>query len=561
MANSTLHFLGLNIDLFYIDTVCKKDYDRYKGIPVFYNQGGLLYFEFPYGEAHSRLLERMLTINYELYKRGYPLDDGKVMFYDANGDILKKWQFKDAAIVYYKVTFDSNGGGMMVKTVISPAIQDYGCKIHRWWHVTPIEEETYQSPIVEQKQEEKTNLKFIARFERLGTYNGEFGFDWMRDNYLDKEGGAKGICNNQEKLKKEYFPTSIHEKEYFVPSLSMFPNQEGVILKLSIKEKEGTAKNDDIIKLPAKNGIRFEPKQVKVSEADGKQIKVICDSPLSSDVMINLLDKNDKKVGAINVVKNDEIINLSINLVLASESRHIDKLKGLFNDRINNLEDFLQNRSFNQAFIKPYLTNNLDNAPIISLDDFGEDDYNGTNLSKKGKSRIIEKFEKEIIFKSGISIFLIAKNHERNQAGDSKLIPLDWSYVFMYVNAGKISDFTHEIGHALGLTHTFIEDGHYDKTEEKINKVKTYKRQLKEQEEYLIKNLSGKGRKIVNNNIRILTKNIQTLEDTYSIGDKNPYKFTQSGTDNFMDYYNDAKSFYRWQWDVMFKEAKKYYSN
>ncbi|WP_159243479.1 hypothetical protein [Tenacibaculum maritimum] len=277
--------------------------------------------------------------------------------------------------------------------------------------------------------------------------------------------------------------------------------------------------------------------------------------------MINLLDKNDKKVGAINVVKNDEIINLSINLVLVSESRHIDKLKGLFNDRINNLEDFLQNRSFNQAFIKPYLTNNLDNVPIISLDDFGEDDYNGTNLSKKGKSRIIEKFEKEIIFKSGISIFLIAKNHERNQAGDSKLIPLDWSYVFMYVNAGKISDFTHEIGHALGLTHTFIEDGHYDKTEEKINKVKTYKRQLKEQEEYLIKNLSEKGRKIVNNNIRILTKNIQTLEDTYSIGDKNPYKFTQSGTDNFMDYYNDAKSFYRWQWDVMFKEAKKYYSN
>lgn len=157
--------------------------------------------------------------------------------------------------------------------------------------------------------------------------------------------------------------------------------------------------------------------------------------------------------------------------------------------------------------------------------------------------------------------FLIAKNHERNQAGDSKLIPLDWSYVFMYVNAGKISDFTHEIGHALGLTHTFIEDGHYDKTEEKINKVKTYKRQLKEQEEYLIKNLSEKGRKIVNNNIRILTKNIQTLEDTYSIGDKNPYKFTQSETDNFMDYYNDAKSFYRWQWDVMFKEEKKYYSN
>ncbi|WP_028887743.1 hypothetical protein [Tenacibaculum ovolyticum] len=26
----------------------------------------------------------MTTVNYELYKRGYPIDDGKIVFYDAN---------------------------------------------------------------------------------------------------------------------------------------------------------------------------------------------------------------------------------------------------------------------------------------------------------------------------------------------------------------------------------------------------------------------------------------------------------------------------------------------
>jgi len=98
----------------------------------------------------------MTTVNYELYKLGYPVDDGKIIFYDATDYILKTWKFKDAPIVHYKVKFDPNGVGMQVEMILSPAIQDYGCKIHRSWHITPIEEETYQSPIyVEEKKEEK----------------------------------------------------------------------------------------------------------------------------------------------------------------------------------------------------------------------------------------------------------------------------------------------------------------------------------------------------------------------------------------------------------------------
>ncbi|WP_028887737.1 hypothetical protein [Tenacibaculum ovolyticum] len=155
MAKSQLHFLGHVVGLLTVETVYTKDFNKYKGVPIFYNKGGLLKFVFDF-EANFRFLKRMKTVNYKLYKRGYPIDDGKIVFYDANGDQLKVWIFKDAPVVYYQFKFDANGGGMRVEMIISPAIQNYGSKIHRSWHITPIEEETYKSPV--QAAEKKENF-------------------------------------------------------------------------------------------------------------------------------------------------------------------------------------------------------------------------------------------------------------------------------------------------------------------------------------------------------------------------------------------------------------------
>ncbi|WP_064967910.1 type VI secretion system tube protein TssD [Tenacibaculum ovolyticum] len=159
MANSQLHFLGHVVDLLTVETVYTKDFNKYKGVPIFYNKGGLLKFVFDF-EANFRFLKRMKTVNYKLYKRGYPIDDGKIVFYDANGDELKVWAFKDAPVVYYQFKFDANGGGLIVEMIISPAIQDYGCKIHRSWHITSIEEEGYKSPVqAAEKKEKNKNLR------------------------------------------------------------------------------------------------------------------------------------------------------------------------------------------------------------------------------------------------------------------------------------------------------------------------------------------------------------------------------------------------------------------
>ncbi|WP_422090483.1 hypothetical protein [Tenacibaculum ovolyticum] len=45
--------------------------------------------------------------------------------------------------------------------IISPAIQDYGCKLHRNWHITPIEEEGYKSPVQAAEKKEQCFVEEI----------------------------------------------------------------------------------------------------------------------------------------------------------------------------------------------------------------------------------------------------------------------------------------------------------------------------------------------------------------------------------------------------------------
>lgn len=192
---------------------------------------------------------------------------GELIFYDRNGfKVLYKVEFHNAYVVNLTESFDHNDnlplhinlsitcGNIKVRNIK---------KIEMWMPNDPFIE--VESTILETKQEQKEEIdvKFITKLERLDSYKGEFGFDWMRDNY-EKD------CEDYEKLKKEYTPTKIHNQEYFVPWLSMFPNQKNVKLKLKITEIEGTVKDTDIIKTPSKNGIKFEPKELKVSQANGK---------------------------------------------------------------------------------------------------------------------------------------------------------------------------------------------------------------------------------------------------------------------------------------------------
>ena len=107
-----------------------------------------------------------------------------------------------------------------------------------------------------------TALTFNVQFKRPDDYRGEFGFDWMRDSYKPTtEKGGEGVSLQYEALKQEYKPTTaIDDKAYFIPWLSMLPNQKKVTLDLEY-ETEGEVKEGNKIKI--------------ISEQKGIKIKVL----------------------------------------------------------------------------------------------------------------------------------------------------------------------------------------------------------------------------------------------------------------------------------------------
>lgn len=41
---------------------------------------------------------------------------------------------------------------------------------------------------------------------------------------------------------------------------------------------------------------------------------------------------------------------------------------------------------------------------------------------------------------------------------------------------------------------------------------------------------------------------------------RNPYKFKESETENFMDYYNNRKSLWKFQWKALQEDILKFYT-
>jgi len=86
----------------------------------------------------------------------------------------------------------------------------------------------------------------------------------MRDEY-------KNICYNYNELKQEYTPCQIQGQEYFVPWLSMFPNQENVKIALNLENIKGELSRKDIIKIPPIVGVSFEPSIIKLKDIQKKR--------------------------------------------------------------------------------------------------------------------------------------------------------------------------------------------------------------------------------------------------------------------------------------------------
>jgi hypothetical protein len=444
---------------------------------------------------------------------------------------------------------------------------------------------------------------FLIHFRRPEDYYGEFGFDWMRDDYST-------ICNNYEELKKEYYDCEKNEKvellkdkEYFVPWFSMLPKQKDVKLALKLENIKRELSEKDIIKIPTTESISFEPNEIKLKniqkkEKEGKEflVTVTCSKPLTKDICIPVLNKDNKEVGKLNVAKNDVEYHLPVTVVNVLGNN-------LQTDNINTLDiqSFFNLNSFQQAFIKTnvrgdnlridldslleeealsmtidennvenivangktldtlsYLFSKLNNTSDIGVnlfilkldrwhfvkyeanknDKYGNYDvYEVIDINKddkvfKGYKYVCGYNDDRVIDNSRGNYFAVA----RGMVGESRVIPTRQNSCIVYNGYDKEMAIVHEISHLLGLPENFLTA----LSEDYYNKLKRRQNLTEIQEQY--------------------------IKDYESMSKYNYFFFDRAYTDNFMDYYEPLsyskspikKSFNHWQWGIMQYEINNY---
>ena len=262
--------------------------------------------------------------------------------------------------------------------------------------------------------------KFTIHFRRPeklkqkkgATYKGEYGFDWLRDeyiypieevlydNYSDSEPAKPikdycALCLEPEKLKLEYLSKSIkpHGQDYYPAWLSIFAcnvqgnnadagsemHKDGVYLDLQLDEidkiiNDGTEiyfkPSDPCLKItPEKISIeeflKTSKKKRKLNKKTGKPkisyyllknaVKIICQGDtLKEHGQIKVFAKlgsTEIEVGQLMVYQNDSIgeANLVVVNVITEYDNNNNKV---IPQSHPSLDDIFNNQSFNQAMIK-----------------------------------------------------------------------------------------------------------------------------------------------------------------------------------------------------------------
>jgi len=423
---------------------------------------------------------------------------------------------------------------------------------------------------------EEKEPDYLIHFRRSYHYQGEFGFDWMRKN----------CTKNCEELKKEYYDCEKNEKvellkdkEYFVPWLSMFPNQNNVklLLEIEIINKNGIQEDDYIVLKPTK-GISFNPNTIKLSEipteeerkkdisnylsiADQKAVVEIFCNKLEKDVCVDILSSKGKVVGKLNIIANNEILPLKVKFVKVCSKKDLEKLKGKYDLFIEDLKNFIKNRSLNQALIEPkIIEEDFNKLEFINTDDLSKENFITEGIIKYSVASKNIKNKYNLNSFKGIIVFFCYFDNEKSSAGTAECLPLDNPFLFIYKNSASESDLAHEIGHVLGLVHSFGGKEYENvksQSENNINYYKTLFQDLKKK--YKNQDLS-KQKQQIDKYISDENKKISEVEELFS---KNKYEFSEGQTTNIMDYQEDRKEqkdFFHWQWLVMREEVKKYYS-
>lgn len=262
----------------------------------------------------------------------------------------------------------------------------------------------YKAP----EQKEKELKKFLIHVRRPADYKGEYGFDWVRDEYIyplffierDNNGSScmsnLPLADNVAAVKSTYLkdvksPVKPYGKDYYPAWLSLFPhttaaqfkhgssmNKNGAQLDLELEEIEEVINDGTEIIFESKNPhLKVSPQKISIGAliGTGKKkkflpggVKVMYytlkaainvvnnDAPLSQHEEVKIFAKLGNKkteVGKLMVYQNNEIPKME--LVLVRVGYRGTSMATIEQKHVKDFEYQFKRNSFNQALIRAEL--------------------------------------------------------------------------------------------------------------------------------------------------------------------------------------------------------------
>ncbi|MBS0026511.1 hypothetical protein ACTJJ0_02845 [Chitinophaga sp. 22321] len=279
----------------------------------------------------------------------------------------------------------------------------------------------YKAP----EKKEKQLKKFLVHFRRPAGYMGEYGFDWIRDEYIhalyfiERDNNSHAcmstlpLASDVAAVKATYLkdvknPVKPYGKDYYPAWLSIFPhtnsrqfkhgsdmNKNGAQLDLELEEIEEVVSDGTTLIFESKNPhLKITPQEINIAAlmGSGKQTRFLPngvkvkyytlkgavnvvnkDAPLQNHEEIKVFAKlGDKKeeVGKLMVYLNNVIPKMELALVKVSHQG--SSITTIDQQHVKDFEYQFKRNSFNQALIRAELKTDtsfdISTLPLIDKD-------------------------------------------------------------------------------------------------------------------------------------------------------------------------------------------------